>query len=147
MGVWAVCLVFKGGFMAPPPDRDDDLHANRRKKKDVDTLNSAAERLAISSTQEQYISPSSKVALRLISMSRTGRPRIGHQMEMKKIIHNALQTRSKVNEATIRLHHRDGGSQTLSQCAEGAISCSELGTSRQGRSSDIDCYCSLIIIG
>jgi F-box and WD-40 domain protein CDC4 len=65
MGVWAVCLVSKGGFMAPPPDRDDDLHANRRKKKDVDTLNSAVERLAISSTQEQYISPSLKVALGL----------------------------------------------------------------------------------
>ncbi|XP_006461581.1 hypothetical protein AGABI2DRAFT_151268 [Agaricus bisporus var. bisporus H97] len=65
MGVWAVCLVSKGGFMATPPDRDDDSYVHRRRRKDVNGLSSAVERLTISSTQEQYISPSLKVALGL----------------------------------------------------------------------------------
>ncbi|KAF5362293.1 hypothetical protein D9756_002048 [Leucocoprinus leucothites] len=61
-GVWAVCLVSKGGYPARPP-RDDN--ARKKGKHDVDTLRSGVESLNIAQTQEQYISPSLRTALGL----------------------------------------------------------------------------------
>lgn len=122
MGVWAVCLVSKGGYLARPPAReneddgntssgsrcgrksghparspapqnedDDDTSSGlrrgrndghrvklpvpqneddgewrrRRRRNDVDSLRSNMERMGINSKQEQYISPSLRVALGL----------------------------------------------------------------------------------
>lgn len=65
MGVWAVCLVSSGGYMAMPPEKDEGTPARQRRKKDMNALSSAVERMGISSTQEQYIFPSLRIALGL----------------------------------------------------------------------------------
>lgn len=87
MGVWAVCLVSKGGFMAAPPasrgvfrggradkpvpsqdDADNDPRnplVKRYRRDEMESIRLGVDRIALASKQEQYISPSLRVALGL----------------------------------------------------------------------------------
>ena len=61
-GVWAVCLVSRGGYPVRSPRDDDD---RKKRKSDVESLGFGIDRLNISQNQEQYISPMLRTALGL----------------------------------------------------------------------------------
>ncbi|KAF9444935.1 WD40 repeat-like protein [Macrolepiota fuliginosa MF-IS2] len=79
MGVWAVCLVSKGGYLAKPPADEEEedgsggsRHGRRRRRNEVDALRSSIARMGVSSKQDQYISPSLRIALGLDSAESEG---------------------------------------------------------------------------
>lgn len=61
-GVWAICLVSKGGYPVRPPQHDN---FRKKRKGDVESLGFGIERLDITKTQEQYISPVLRTVLGL----------------------------------------------------------------------------------
>ncbi|KXN90325.1 F-box/WD repeat-containing protein 7 [Leucoagaricus sp. SymC.cos] len=62
IGVWAVCLVSKGGYRVRPPQ--DDVTSGKRANA-TEPLRVGMDRLNIGQTQEQYVSPSLRTALGL----------------------------------------------------------------------------------
>ncbi len=87
MGVWAVCLVSKGGYMATPPasrgvsrsrrgtrptPSPDGVNSDQRnplvkryRRDEMESIRLGVDRVALTSKQEQYISPSLRIALGL----------------------------------------------------------------------------------